>query len=176
MGAINRNRLVVGRYFVWLETWKLRKAVIGPSYFSFVAKRISLWMLGLPLLSVTGAALQWICGRPWIWGDPARFLRIHGVFLVLGAVIGLGLEFGPRSVQIYKNMVLVTQGYRVAWRLLLNRGTLVRVTPVAAQVTRLDFYSQGRAKPRMIRGCPFEAAKVVEWFQVAGIDVELKSG
>jgi hypothetical protein len=37
----------------------------------------------------------------------------------------------------------------------------------------MDFYSHGRAKPRMICGCPFEAAKVVEWFHVAGIDVEL---
>lgn len=176
MGAVNRDNLVVGGCFDWIETWGLRKAIIGPAYPLLAARRVSFWMLGPPLLSATVAVLQWICGRPWIWGDPAAFLEIHAAFLVLGGIIGLGIEFIPRAVTVSKDEVFIIMNYRMFWRLLLSRKTLVRVTPVAPQITRMDFYTQGRAKPKMVRACPFEAAKVVEWFQKAGINVELESG
>jgi hypothetical protein len=175
MRDINFDKLVIGGEFNWVETWKLRRVIIGPRYFFFVVKRVSLWMLGFPLALLTAAGLRTLCGRPGFTPLSALF-HLLVICLVLGGATGLAFEFGARDVTIYKDQVFIIAGWRVFWRLLLNRRIFVRVTPVGTQITRMDFYSQGRASPKMVRGCPFEAARVVEWFQTAGINVELVEG
>ena len=133
-------------------------------------------MFGFPLAFTAALGLGAICGRPGQFSPLSAVFHLLGICFVLGGITGLGIEFIPRNVVVSKDEVFIILNYRMFWRLLLSRKTLVRVTPVAAQVTRLDFYSPGRARPKMIRGCPFEATKVVEWFQNAGINVELESG
>ncbi len=176
MRAVNRDTLEVGGVFVWVETWKLRQAIAGPFYVSKVAKRVIWWALGFPLALMAALGLGTICGRRGQFSPLSDVFYLLGIWLVVGGITGLAFEFAALSIQIYKNQVYVIQSYRVFWRLLFSHKTLVRVTPVAPQVTRMEFYSQGRARPKMVRACPFEAAKVVEWFQNAGINVELESG
>jgi hypothetical protein len=175
MPSVNLDSLVVAKEeFVWTETWQLRKAAIGPSYSLFLAKRVTSWTLGFPLALAAAIGLRAICGHPEEFSHlPADFHEFV-IYIVSGAITGLAFEYAPLTIQISKYQILIIQSYRVFWRLLFRREMLVRVTPIAPQITRMDFYLPGRARPKMIRGCPFEAAKVVEWFHAAGINVELE--